>query len=70
MRQRERDNNSGVTYDKKETDMKEYRIIKAVYDKGYRSATKIMRVMSMKGWEAVNIRPKSGSVLITFKREM
>ena len=50
--------------------MKEYRIIKAVYDKGYRSATKIMRVMSMKGWEAVNIRPKSGSVLITFKREM
>ncbi|WP_295151817.1 hypothetical protein [uncultured Ruminococcus sp.] len=55
---------------KQETNMKEYRVVKAVHDKGYRAATQIMRDMSVRGWEAVNIREKSGSVLITFKRDI
>lgn len=49
--------------------MKEFKIVKTAYDKGYRTAVQKMREMSVRGWETVNIRPKNGSVLITFQRD-
>lgn len=49
--------------------MRECKIVKTAYDKGYRMAVQKMREMSVRGWETVNIRPKDGSVLITFQRE-
>ena len=45
------------------------KIVKAARDKGYRSVTQIMRDMSARGWEAVNIRHNDDSVLITFTRD-